>query len=68
MAFRYSPRIVKGNTYMSDVTNNVQLVQYTSAGGYRGKTIHYLSIYNRALSQQEVLKIYNSVRGRFNLP
>jgi hypothetical protein len=62
------PQVVSGGTYMSDVTNNVQLVQYTSAGGYRGKTIHYLSIYNRVLSQQEVLQIYNSVRGRFKLP
>ena len=62
------PQAVTGNTYMSDVTNNVQLVQYTSAGGYRGKTIHYMSVYNRVLSQQEVLQIYNSVRGRFNLP
>jgi hypothetical protein len=62
------PQVVSGGTYMSDVTNNVQLVQYTSAGGYRAKTIHYMSVYNRVLSQQEVLQIYNSVRGRFNLP
>jgi hypothetical protein len=62
------PLVVTGGTYMSDVTNNVQLVQYTSAGPYRAKTIHYLSVYNRALSNSEVLQIYNSVRGRFNLP
>lgn len=62
------PQVVSGGTYMSDVTNNVQLVQYTSAGGYRGKTIHYLSIYNRVLSSSEVSQIYNSVRGRFKLP
>ena len=62
------PQVVSGGTYMSDVTNNVQLVQYTSAGGYRAKTIHYMSVYNRVLSNSEVSQIYNSVRGRFKLP
>jgi hypothetical protein len=62
------PQVVSGGTYMSDVTNNLQLVQYTSAGPFRNKTIHYLSVYNRVLSNSEVSQIYNSVRGRFKLP
>lgn len=61
------PSVVSGGSYMNDITNNVQLVQYNGAGGYRGKTIHYLSVYNRTLSNNEISQIYYSLRGRFKL-
>jgi hypothetical protein len=62
------PQSVSVGNFMSDTTNNVQLARFTDGEGYSSKSFYQLMTYNRVLSDQEVLQIYNSVRGRFNLP
>lgn len=62
------PQVVSVGSFMNDTTNNVQLARFTDGEGFSSKTFHYLSTYNRVLSDSEVNQIYNSVRGRFNLP
>jgi hypothetical protein len=61
------PLVVSVENYMTDETNDVHLIRYSGAGGYREKTIYNLQVYNKWLSDSEVLQNYNATKGRFGL-
>ena len=59
-------------TLASSITRPIILsARYDNGGGgpfdIRASTIPYLSIYNRALTAQEVLQNYNATKGRYGL-
>ena len=50
------------NTVLS---SNVQIGAITSLSGYFDSNISQVSMYNRALSAQEILQNYNATKGRY---
>ena len=52
------------NTVLS---SNVQIGAITGISGYFDSNISQVSMYNRALTQQEILQNYNATRKRFGL-
>ena len=58
---------VVANT-VGDISHNVNLRVANENGGYdASETVSTIMLYNRALSDTEVLQNYNATKGRFNL-
>lgn len=55
------------NTFVTSSTSNLQIGSAVLFGGYVIGNIAQTSIYNRALSAQEVLQNYNATKTRFGL-
>ena len=55
-------------TTVTNMTNNIQTLQIAQRGGqyFRGN-ISNAKIYNRALTQSEVLQNFNALRGRYSI-
>jgi hypothetical protein len=59
-----TPQFTPANTYMTDETNNVEVIEFSDSGGWRDKNIFQIAIWNRALSDTEITAVYNSYRSR----
>lgn len=60
-----TPQVTPANTYMTDTTNNVEIIEFADSGAWRDKSIFHIAIWNRALSDSEITAIYNAYKSRY---
>ena len=64
---QYLPTAISASQYMTDETNHVELVRYNSAGSFDEKTLYSIQVYNRFLTDAEMLQNFNHYKSRFNI-
>jgi surface protein len=63
----HNSRSQVGTLDSSSIANPIRIGGQVSAGGYHNGNISLTSIYNRALTAQEVLQNFNATKGRYGL-